>query len=298
MDWMKRGLGALFLVLLGACPGYAGGTAVVVDPEATIRTGGEQRPLLVGADILLGDLIQTSSGGHVELAFDDGTKIVVGPGSALLIEDYLLRADGSAGDFAISALGGTFRFVSGKSAKDRYRITTPTGTIGIRGTAFDLVSDESTKVLMYSGETELCAISGECAVIANVCELGEMTRSGASSLGSTTKFNREERKLLRSRFVYGASQQPLQDAYRLQAAGRCLLSPLPFTPQFFETLLVSGSVAVHQQVPKSDLPGDLTAGPPGSIPDKSHSGPPTDSGGDCAGNSDHNPGHSQNCTGK
>lgn len=295
MDWTRKCLAALTFVALGVCPGYAAGTAVVVDPEATISSGGEQRPLLAGSEVLLGDLIQTSSGGHVELAFDDGTKIVVGPGSALRIEDYLLRADGSAGDFAVSALGGTFRFISGKSAKDRYRITTPTGTIGIRGTEFDLVAErnKSARVLMYSGATELCAISGECALIANLCELGEMTKSGASSLGLTTKFNREERRILRSRFVYGASQRPLQHAVRLEAAGRCLLSPFPFTPQFFESMLDSDSYGTTQNTPKSD-----SSRPSGTVPDKDQSGPPGDAGGDCAGNSGHNPGHSQNCTGK
>ena len=150
MDWKIKCLGALAFVMLGIGSASAAGTAVAVDPEAMVRSSGAQRVLLVGADVRIGDLIETSTGGHAELVFDDGTKIVVGPGSALLIEDYLLRGDGSTGDFAISALGGTFRFISGKSAKESYKITTPTGTIGIRGTAFDLMTNkpEGTRVLM------------------------------------------------------------------------------------------------------------------------------------------------------
>src|SRR5438045_1774974 len=107
MGWMIKCLAALTFLALQVGATMAAGTAVGVDPEALVRTSGEQRTLLVGADVNLGDLIQTGAGGHVELAFEDGTKIVVGPGSALLIEDYLLRADGSPGNFAINALGGT-----------------------------------------------------------------------------------------------------------------------------------------------------------------------------------------------
>ncbi len=309
MDWKFKCLGALAFVMLGIGAASAAGTAVAVDPEAMVRSSGEQRPLLVGADILIGDLIQTSAGGHVELAFDDGTKIVIGPGSALLLEDYLLRGDGSAGDFAIGALGGTYRFISGKSPKESFRITTPTGTIGIRGTAFDLVTNgpEGTRVLMYSGATELCPTAAECVVVSQTCELGEMTNGGASSLGLTNKFTRAQRRDLRSRFVYGFSQQPLGSEFRLPATARCLLSPMPFTAQFFESLADEqqpgpGSVAEQVQQAKPGPSGGAPDSPPKVQPGKTSTPsaegpdePVVDTGGDCAGNSDHNPGKSQNC---
>jgi hypothetical protein len=314
MAWMHKCLVALALVLLGGGPGLSAGTAVVVDPEAVVRSAGQQRALSAGAQIAIGDLIQTSNKGHVELLFDDGTKIVVGPGSALLIEDYLLRGDGSAGDLAVAALGGTFRFMTGTSAKERYRITTPTGIVGVRGTKFDLVTAKAlpTQVLMYDGSTELRSVSGKRIVIANVCELGEMTEGEVTSLGLTTKLSREERRNLRSRFVYGSSQQSLGDSNRLQAAGKCLLSPLPFTAQFFSALAEqpsgrAGNAAADAPGAQERGPavggtqakppakgGDTPTVPPpkgGDTPAK----PPADDGGDCAGHSDHNPGHSQNC---
>src|SRR5690606_42119301 len=84
----------------------------------------------------IGDRVVTGPSGQVQILFSDRTELVVGPRSALLIEDYLLRNDGSAGKFAINALSGTFRFVTGGAPKDSYVIKTPTGTIGVRGTAF------------------------------------------------------------------------------------------------------------------------------------------------------------------
>lgn len=299
MASMHAGLAAIALAILSVGSGFAAGTAVVVDPEAVIQSAGQQRALVAGDTVEIGDLIQTANSGHVELTFDDGTKIVVGPGSSLLIQDYLLRGDGSAGDFAISALAGTFRFVSGKSAKDRYKITTPTGTIGIRGTEFDLVAQRGkrTQVLMYSGSTELCSRAGECTVIADLCELGEITRDGALSLGLTTTFGRDVRRALRAHFVYGGTQQSLSTSHQLRSAGSCLLSPFPLSPQFLLRLGQQSAPEGDAVTGAIDKPlakgGGEVDGPVIVVPPRDE-----ELGGDCAGNSGHNPGNSQNCNGK
>lgn len=297
MNWLVKHLTAMLFVLSSSVAVLAApaGSAVGVDPAAEINSTGGLRTLVVGEDVFLGDLIRTSSGGSAQILFEDGTKLVVGPGSTLKIEDYLLRADGSAGKMVIGALAGTFRFATGDAAKDRYSIKTPSGTIGIRGTEFDLVVDgpKSTRVLMYSGSTELCTKAGVCAEISDTCEMGEMTRNSSSSLGLSTALDRAARKELRGRFVYGATQQPLVGAFRMKQAAGCLLSPLPFTPGFFKTL--------NQQTP-AGKPVQMVAGGTdapavdGAQPTPTTPTPPADSGGECAGNSGHNPGNSQNCS--
>ena len=133
MNWLVKNLTATLFVLGGTAAALSApaGSAVGVDPAAEINSTGALRTLVVGEDVFLGDLIRTSTGGSAQILFEDGTKLVVGPGSALTIEDYLLRADGSAGKMAINALAGTFRFATGNAAKDRYSIKTPSGTIGV-----------------------------------------------------------------------------------------------------------------------------------------------------------------------
>ncbi len=96
---------------------------------------------VVGSDIFIGDQVVTGAKGQVQILFADNTHLVVGPNSALTIEDYLLRNNGSAGKFVVDMLAGSFRFATGESAKNRYRIDTPTGTIGVRGTGFDTFVD-------------------------------------------------------------------------------------------------------------------------------------------------------------
>lgn len=265
------------------------GSAINVDPEAGITSGGTLRTLVVGADVFIGDLVRTSTGGSVQVLFKDGTRLVVGPGSSLRIEDYLLRADGSAGNMVVGALAGTFRFVSGNAAKDRYAIKTPGGTIGIRGTEFDFVVDgrASTRVLMYHGATDLCSSAGKCSELSETCELGEISGGVSTSLGLVNTLNRAERKALRGRFLYGASQQPLDSAFRIPAASRCLHSAtgLPFSMAQQQR----GAAPAVQTA--TETPGGPVVTPPTTTP------PPTDDeGGDCAGHSNHNPGNSQNCS--
>lgn len=305
MNWLVKNLTAMLFVLsgTGAVLSAPAGSAMGVDPEAEINSTGSVHTLVVGEDVFLGDLIRTSTGGSAQILFADGTKLVVGPGSALKIEDYLLRADGSAGNMVIGALAGTFRFVTGDAAKDRYRIETPNGTIGIRGTEFDLVVDgpKSTRVLMYSGTTELCASTGECSELSETCELGEMGKGVSKSLGLANAMDRAERKALRALFVYGATQQPLVGSFRLKQASSCLLSPLPFSPGFFKSLGQQSAAGKPIQVVAGEKGTTVPAAGGAVVPTTPTPAtpPPTpepESDGECSGHSDHNPGNSQNCS--
>ena len=79
--------------------------------------------------------------------------------------------------FAINAVRGSFRFITGVSAKNAYSINTPTATIGVRGTAFDghVAEDGTTTIAMWHGTVRICdkgrprrhctEISGACSVI-------------------------------------------------------------------------------------------------------------------------------------
>ncbi len=95
-----RALVLLFGVMVGLslAPGAAladaSGKALGVDQDARAETRAEVKQLTVGSDIFIGDRVITDARGLVQIKFSDSTKLVVGPNSALLIEDYLLRNDG------------------------------------------------------------------------------------------------------------------------------------------------------------------------------------------------------------
>jgi FecR protein len=200
----------------------AAGTAVAVDPDAEAR-GRQTRTLVVGSDIFIGDRVVTDARGLVQIIFDDKTKLVVGPRSALLIEDYLIREDGSAGKLAINALSGTFRFITGNSAKRNYVINTPTGQIGVRGTAFDLYSTKSAAyVLRLSGTVIGCPRGGDCETIAKGCEVGVIKVGDVHKWGSARDLTGEEREKAEDFFRYSMSQSPLMRTFRVSGAETCM----------------------------------------------------------------------------
>jgi hypothetical protein len=212
----------LALVCLSGAAFAAAGTAVGVDPDAEARGNGT-RTLVVGADVFIGDRIVTDARGLVQIIFDDKTKLVVGPKSSLLIDDYLLREDGSAGRLAINALSGTFRFITGNSAKGKYLITTPTGQIGVRGTTFDFyVTKLATYVLQLHGATVNCARSGDCETMGDVCEYGVIKGGGVETSGRIADLGNDDTRKAGSWFRFAKSQGQLLRQFRVSGAEKCL----------------------------------------------------------------------------
>lgn len=277
---MRWNLFAWMLVTASAVVGPAAagpGTAVGVDRNAILQAANSERVLVVGDDLAIGDRVVTDGKGLVQIQFSDNTRLVVGPNSSLVIEDYLLREDGSAGNFVVSALTGTFRFATGIGAKEKYRIQVPTGTIGIRGTKFDFqVSGTTASVLAYEGEVHICTRGAACATLSTHCDIGQL-EPDESFVVDTKREKRSARKL-KETFPLAASQSGLFEPFRISGASGCLGS---------EPATAIGSIVGNSVAPVR-LP---TAAAPEPAPGGGESS-------DCAGNSSPNPGNSQNCTGK
>jgi hypothetical protein len=199
------------------------GTAVGVDPAAEAR-GKQVRTLVVGSDVFIGDRVVTGPSGLVQILFSDKTKLVVGPRSTLLIEDYLLREDGSAGKFAVNALSGTFRFITGDAPKNRYAIRTPSGIIGVRGTALDLyVIKVATHILQLHGSTINCSNSGDCDTLDTKCDYGIMRGGEMDVIGDARReLSNAERDEARARFSLAVSQSRLMRPFRVSGAEACM----------------------------------------------------------------------------
>ena len=215
---------SVLLPLLAAQPAFAAsGTALGVDPAARLEDKAGTKTLVVGTDVFIGDRVVTDAKGLVQIRFSDRTKLVVGPRSSLVIEDYLLREDGSGGKFAINALSGTFRFVTGGAPKDRYEITTPTGTVGVRGTAFDLnVHDDHFSLLLFHGAVVICNKADKCITVDDFCDVGMADLTDAKLLGNTEDFVGAERTSMRGMFPWAVSESDLMGAFWVAQARECL----------------------------------------------------------------------------
>ena len=162
----------------------ASGTTVGVKPDAEAAGAGGLRIIEIKGPIYMGDVITTDIKGQVEIIFVDETKFVVGANSKVTIDAFVFDANKTAQDVSISAVKGAFRFITGNSPKDNYSIRTPTMTIGVRGTAFDLAvrsgSGES-MVVVHEGATNLCDALNRC-MEANRGTMATATQQGIRSV--------------------------------------------------------------------------------------------------------------------
>jgi len=218
--------GLVAAVLLAALPSLAlaaaAGTAKGVKPAAAADRAGTEQTLVVGSDIFIGDTVNTGPQGQVQILFADNTKLVVGPHSSLKIEDYLVRNNGSAGKLAVDMLGGSFRFATGNAAKDRYLIDTPTGTIGVRGTRFDVFVDTDgiTRILHYEGIVRFCTLDNKCEELTDLCTLGQLSHD-ATILGDSRKIQGPARNEIKSEFIYSNNQAPLLRQFWFSRSFEC-----------------------------------------------------------------------------
>jgi len=117
-------------VISGAASASDGvGEAVAVADAASASGEVGARPLTGGSSVFAGDRVTTNGVGEAQLLFQDGTRMVVGPNSSLVIEESLFRGNATENKFAVRALGGAFRFISGDSGAKGFTIRTPSATI-------------------------------------------------------------------------------------------------------------------------------------------------------------------------
>ena len=101
---------------------------------------GTTRSLSVRSDIMEGDTLTTHKETYARLKFKDEAEVVLRPDSQLAVTKYAYEAGKPQADnMALNMLKGGLRAVSGligKRNKEAVTYTTPTATIGIRGTHF------------------------------------------------------------------------------------------------------------------------------------------------------------------
>jgi hypothetical protein len=164
---MLRRLAAGFcLWLLCSVPAMAGVAATVVfltgQPQV-IAADGRVRALARGGEIAAGETIDTADG-RVQLRYRDGATMSLQPATRFRIDQFQYTGSERvvAGDGVLmTLLKGGLRTVTGwlgRKERSQYRIGTTVATIGIRGTEFGALLDESgLLVTTYAGLVEVCS---------------------------------------------------------------------------------------------------------------------------------------------
>ncbi|MBI3289627.1 MAG: FecR domain-containing protein [Elusimicrobia bacterium] len=114
------------------------------------------RVVETGKPVYSRDKVTTGAGAKLQVLLLDQTSFTIGPNSELVLNEFYYDPNTSTGKVAANVTKGAFRFITGKIARRdpaSMQVTTPVGTIGIRGTmtAGAVSAGEATFVLLGPG---------------------------------------------------------------------------------------------------------------------------------------------------
>ena len=138
------------------------GTVASQDP--TLRgtpPGGATRTLAIGTPVVQDETVVSSDSGRGQLLFLDQTTLSLAPNTTIVLDRFVFDPASGAGEMGLSLTEGALRFIGGTLSRGQpATITTPTATIGIRGsTALVLVSGGRTYAIFVAG-SQLCLTAG------------------------------------------------------------------------------------------------------------------------------------------
>ena len=133
----------------------AGGDAIGEVTELTgsataVRSGGAIESLSLGDPIFLGDTLRTGAGSSVGVTFTDDTLFSLSEDARLVIDRLIFNPGGGGNELSLSLLRGAASFLAGQIAPsdgEGMKVTTPVGTIGVRGTQVVMFYDAVEQIL-------------------------------------------------------------------------------------------------------------------------------------------------------
>lgn len=146
---------ALSLMVLALAPASGAaaadnvGTAKRVVNEVVTRSFGQS--VQTGDGLVANETVVTKARSGIDIRLADQSSLTIGENSELVLDELVYGRDANKVSGAFRMVSGAIRFASAGVPMDFF-IKTPTATIGIRGTRFDvLVRDGSTEVAVIEG---------------------------------------------------------------------------------------------------------------------------------------------------
>lgn len=159
----SKHLGLMAAGLLALAPISASAQEIGVVASITPQMSGQPpgqglRVLGQGSGVVTDETIVTGENGRGQLLFRDETTLTVASSSQIVLDRFVYDPNRGAGEIGLSITRGALRFIGG-AASDRQEatITTPTGTIGIRGSSvLVLVQEDGSTIVVFVAGDRLC----------------------------------------------------------------------------------------------------------------------------------------------
>ena len=139
------------------------GEAAVVQNEVIRVSGSGGTQINVGDAVLRNETVRTGASSAARLVMIDSTNLSLGANSTITLDRTVFNDEHSYKDVTIRMTTGAFRFVTGHSDKNAYKITTGLATIGIRGTTLDILAQRGRSlVALQAGAATVCTTNFQC----------------------------------------------------------------------------------------------------------------------------------------
>lgn len=141
-----------FILSLVSSSAFAAELAGIVERmqgNAQVINSSGQKSLSVKAEVFQGDQITTGNDSEMLIRMTDGAVLALRPNTNMTVTEYHFdNKDSSHDNIFVRLLKGGFRTVTGAIGKknpQKVKFNTPTATIGIRGTDFEVAVVEDSK---------------------------------------------------------------------------------------------------------------------------------------------------------
>ena len=129
----------LTLMVFGPVSAANIGSVKNIEGQAWIIRGEEQIPAKAGVGLMVNDTMKTGADGAMGIILRDDTIISMGPGSQMVLADFVFQPEEKRLGMLTRFIKGTFTYISGVMAKldpESVKVETPVGMVAIRGTHF------------------------------------------------------------------------------------------------------------------------------------------------------------------
>jgi hypothetical protein len=130
------------------------GTFKSADGDVRVVASGKENKARPGQALYLNQRVITGAKGAAAITLRDGTVLTMGPKSNMDMGAFEFNSTTQQGSAAINLLQGSLRVVTGLLGKvnpDRFKVTTPTSVVGVRGTDFIVEAEIPTERKVRKG---------------------------------------------------------------------------------------------------------------------------------------------------
>lgn len=153
-----------------AAAGQSIGTAAIVQNTVTGTPENATAALMRrGDNVFANERVATAKDSKAQLLFVDQSALSIAPESTIVLDKFVYNPETNAGTVILNTVSGAFRFIGGVADTrpgSSYKVQTPAGTIGIRGTMFEWsVKGDYLWALLRQGKIQVCVTNNQCETL-------------------------------------------------------------------------------------------------------------------------------------